>query len=149
MADPLPKGQLMRKLLLALLVAATTAIAAGLTAAPASALGGEQLGCYVTPTPPPAQYHARFCSNGPGSTYSAAFGVMNGNGSYSYAWSVPAAYTGNIASGCTSDTPRCVLSNLTPTSQITVSVTITQDGQSATLSATAYINQWCGTISCA
>jgi hypothetical protein len=138
----------MRKLLLALLATASTIATVGLTAGPAAALGGEQLGCYITPTPPPAQYHARSCSDGPGSTYSAAFGVMNGNGTYSYAWSVPAAYTSHIASGCTADTPRCVLSNLTPTSEITVSVTITQNGQSATLSATAYINQWCGQISC-
>jgi hypothetical protein len=140
----------MRKLLLALLAIASTIAAVGLTAGPASALGGERLGCYITPTSTvPPQLHAGNCSDGPGSTYQATFGLMYQNGSYGYTWSVPAEYASHIYTGCTTNSERCTLTNLTPTSEITVSVTITQSGQSATLSATAYINQWCGQISCA
>jgi hypothetical protein len=139
----------MRKVFAALMVVATTIVMAGLTTGPAAALGSERLGCYITPTHTvPLQLHANSCSTGMmASSYQATFGVMNQNGSYSYAWSVPAQYAGNITSGCTT-TERCNLSNLIAGSEVTVSVTITQNGQSAKLSATAYINQWCGNIPC-
>jgi hypothetical protein len=84
----------------------------------------------------------------PSSSYSATFGVTNENGTYSYAWSVPALYTSKISMGCTSAYDYCVLSNLTPTREITVSVTISQNGQSSTLSATADIEPWCGNYFC-
>ena len=72
---------------------------------------------------------------------------MNENGTYSYAWSVP-PYSSNISAGCSTGYDFCLLSGLIAGSEVTVSVTISQGGQSAKLSATAYINQWCGNIPC-
>ena len=138
----------MRKIL-AILAIVLAAIAASVASAvPASAFGGEQLGCYVSPSHTPPQ-PAPYCSDSmPYSSYSATFGVQNESGAYSFAWSVPALYTSKIAMGCTSGYDYCVLSNLTPTREITVSVTISQNGQSSTLSATADIEPWCGNYFC-
>ena len=72
------------------------------------------------------------------SSYTATFEVLNESGSYSYTWSVPAPYTSTISRGCGAGNDVCVLSNLWPSSEVTVSVTISQNGQSATLNATAY-----------
>ena len=80
------------------------------------------------------------------SSYTADFQVLNERGPYSYAWSVPAGY--NIASGCTSGLDYCILNNLVPAQQVSVSVTITQAGQSVTLAATANILAYCGSVPC-
>ncbi|MFL6162637.1 MAG: hypothetical protein ACJ74U_10430 [Jatrophihabitantaceae bacterium] len=108
-------------------------------AAPASAFGSERLGCYVTPNrtvPPPVSSQ---CSTGmTASSYTATFEVLNESGSYSYTWSVPAPYTSTISRGCGTGDDVCVLSNLSASSEVTVSVTIRQNGHSATLHATAY-----------
>jgi hypothetical protein len=84
----------------------------------------------------------------PASSYTAVFQVTNLNGSYSYAWSVPALYVSKITNGCTSTSSSCTLGNLTPTREVTVSVTISQSGQSSSSEATAYIEQWCGNSYC-
>ena len=135
----------MRKIMAALATAAVGGILTVSTAAPASALAGnEQLGCYVTPSHTQPYPVPRACGNKMAATsYAAAFQVLNESGTYSYAWSVPAEYTGNIAHGCTSTTDYCILNNLVPPEQVPVSVTISQDGQSATLTATANIMTYC------
>lgn len=140
----------MRKLMSALGAAVVAGILMIPAATPASALtGSEQLGCYVTPSPTPPTPTARTCSNKmPAGSYSAAFQVMNETGSYSYAWSVPAQYTSNISTGCTSNTDYCILGNLVPTQFVAVSVTITQAGQSATLQAIATIHRYCNGSPC-
>lgn len=141
----------MRKLLSALMIAlALTTIIVAFDASPAAALGGESLGCYISPSRYPPQLQQGECVNStmPASSYSATFGVMGESGSYSYAWSVPSLYTSKIAGGCTSGYDYCVLSGLTPTRLVTVSVTIGQNGQFATLSATADIEPWCGNYFC-
>ncbi|MGI9149861.1 MAG: hypothetical protein ACR2IK_25505 [Chloroflexota bacterium] len=138
----------MRKLLAILAIALAAIAATVANAVPASAFGSEQLGCYVSPShtaPQPSPY----CSDGmPSTSYSATFGVLNESGAYSYAWSVPTWYTSKIAMGCTAGYDYCVLSNLRPVGEITVSVTISQNGQSSTLSATADIEPWCGNYFC-
>jgi hypothetical protein len=140
----------MRKVFSALAVAAAATTLAVVDAGTASALGGEQLGCYVSPTRTYPQASPDYCYNNsmPASSYTATFQVMNLNGSYSYAWSVPALYASKIVSGCTSSSSTCVLGNLTPTKVITVSVTISQSGQSSSLEATADIEPWCGNDWC-
>jgi len=139
----------MRKVLSVLALAAVAGLVTVSTAVPASALTGtEQLGCYVTPSPTQPSPVPKFCGNRMGATsYTAVFQVLNESGAYSYAWSVPAGYTGNIATGCTSTTDYCVLNDLAPT-QVSVSVTISQAGQSATLKATANITPYCGNGPC-
>ena len=131
----------MRKIMSALTIAAGAGMLTVFTAAPASALtGSEQLGCYVTPSRTQPYPVAEACGNKMAATsYGVKFQVLNGSGTYSYAWSVPAEYTSNIGSGCTSTTDYCILGNLTPVRQVSVSVTISQAGQSATLTATADI----------
>lgn len=139
----------MRRVLSALAVAAAAATFTVIDAGPASALGNEQLGCYVSPSRTAPQVNPGYCSDSmPASSYSATYQVMNLSGSYTFAWSVPAYYAGKIVAGCTSDSSRCVLSNLTPTREVTVSVTVTQGGQSVASSATADIEPWCGNYFC-
>ena len=129
----------MRKIMSALTMAAVAGMLTVFTAAPASALtGNEQLGCYVTPSRTQPYPTAEACANRMAATsYGVKFQVLNGSGTYSYAWSVSAAHTSNIASGCTSTTDYCILGNLTPVQTVWVSVTISQAGQSATLTAEA------------
>ena len=140
----------MRKALSALAVAAAATALTVVDAGPAAALGGEQLGCYVSPTHFYPQASLGYCANNsmPDRSYTAVFEVMYLNGSYSYAWSVPAFYASKITNGCTSSSHYCILGNLVPTAHITVSVTITQSGQSASLEATAIIEPWCGDTWC-
>jgi hypothetical protein len=131
----------MRTIISTLTIAAVAGLLPVFAAAPASALtGNEQLGCYVTPSPTQPYPVAEACGNRMAATsYGAKFQVMNGSGTYSYAWSVPSEYASNISSGCTSTTGYCILGNLTPERQVPVSVTISQAGQAATLTATADI----------
>jgi len=142
----------MRKVLSALAITAAAIASTVVNPGPAVALGNEQLGCYVLPASgsQPPQPSPGFCWNNsmPAGSYSANFRVMNLNGSYSYAWSVPALYASKVTSGCTSTSSYCVIGNLTPTRAVTVSVTISQSGQSSSLEATAYIEQWCGNSYC-
>lgn len=135
----------MRKIMSALTIAAVFGMLTVFTAAPASALtGNEQLGCYVTPSRTQPYPVAGGCSNRMAATsYGAKFQVMNESGTYSYAWSVSSQHAGNIAGGCTSTTNYCALNNLVPTQDVSVSVTISQAGQSATLMATAEIIAYC------
>jgi hypothetical protein len=134
----------MRKIMSALTIAAAGTLTV-FPVAPASALtGNEQLGCYVTPSRTQPYPVAEACGNRMAATsYGAKFQVLNGNGTYSYVWSVPSEYTSNIASGCTSTTDYCILGNLTPVREVSISVTISQAGQAATLWATAEIMAYC------
>jgi len=139
----------MRKLFTLLAVVLTAIAAIVANAGSASAFGSEKLGCYVTPSHTQPQLSSAGCTTTmPASSYQAVFGVMNETGSYTYAWSVPTPYRSKIGMGCTSGYDYCELINLTPTSQITVSVTISQNGRSATLSVTADIEPWCGNYFC-
>ncbi|MEO6703651.1 MAG: hypothetical protein ABI140_09665 [Jatrophihabitantaceae bacterium] len=140
----------MRTILTALAVAGTLATSALAAAAPAAALGGESFGCYVSPShrPPAPNY---FCANNnmPYSSYSATYVLSGLSGSYGYAWAIPAGLTSKISMGCTSTDSYCTLGNLTPiVGEFYVSVTISQGGQSSTLTADTYIAPWCGNDWC-
>jgi len=129
----------MRKLLLSLLSIAATLGFSLVSTSPAMAIGGESLACQVnagglsSPECLPATAAA---------TYTVSFQVVNGSGTYGYSWSVPRA----PLAGCTSTSNYCIIS-VVPSGgsdlHITGSVTITQSGQSAVLSATATIPATC------
>jgi hypothetical protein len=129
----------MPKIMSALTIAAVAGMLTVFTAAPASALtGNERLGCYVTPSSTQPRPVADECANNMTATsYQVKFQVLNESGTYSYSWSLASVYTSHISSGCTSTTDYCILTNLAPAQQVKASVTIRQNGQSATLTATA------------
>lgn len=129
----------MRKALLLLLSLAAALGMSLVSTGPAMAIGGESLACQVNAS----GLSSPECGprNAAG-TYSVMFQVVNGSGSYSYSWSVPRP----PSSGCTSTSSYCIIS-VVPSGgsdlQITGSVTITQSGQSAGLTATATIPATC------
>jgi hypothetical protein len=128
---------------------ATTVMAGGLavlTTGPASALGSESLGCIIEPSNATAVTQG-FCSTqSPGSSYSASYVVLNGSGSYSYAWTVPLGR--RVINGCTSSSSNCVLSvqGTAADQWVAVSVVISQNGASETLSAQAFFPAVCGDL---
>jgi hypothetical protein len=114
------------------------------TAAPAAAFGAETFGCRVSPgvilTWQPVCTNSR-----PATTYNAGFAVLNTSGTYDFSWRIDGPYT-SIFTGCDRTSNGCAV--LVPggstDSVITVTVTYTQNGLSATRSATAIINGYCG-----
>jgi hypothetical protein len=150
MAFPAEEGIThMRKTLSLLAVAACTALLGLVSASPASALGGESLGCFVTPNT--RQSYSTWCTNRvPSSSYGVDFRVLNRTGTYSYAWNVPAEWAGYVSPGCTSTSADCWITvpASTDSQVITVSVQLTQGGSSLTLTATADIEPWCNGQPC-
>lgn len=140
----LTKVSELRKLL-SLLAVADSVVFLGLVAAsPASALGGESLGCTVNPGGS-STYANRCSSYGPAGNYQVQFQVLNGTGTYSYAWTVPATNAG-ITGGCTSTSSYCTLTTAAPANggeSSRVSVQLTQGGSSETLTATAVLQTEC------
>ncbi|WP_410622814.1 hypothetical protein [Amycolatopsis sp. cmx-8-4] len=127
----------------------TVMLAAGigvLTAGPAAALGGETYGCQVSPGP--VGSYTGNCHNsakfhGP---YSAGFAVGGAAAGTTYTWHVPAGY--QTAPGLCTTTAGCRVDGLTGDDEVTVSVTLTQNGATETLSATAFILAVCGNVYC-
>jgi hypothetical protein len=125
---------------LALTPLAALAVSVALTT-PARAFGAEVLGCDAG-----GGWTANTCS-GQGLNADITVGyididyaVHNLSGTYAYAWTKPTNAT--IYSGCTATTSVCdieVPDGFTTTHYYTVSVKLTQSGQSRTLSATAAI----------
>jgi hypothetical protein len=112
--------------LTACVVAATTGMIAGTS--PAQAFGGETLGCRVSPG-------AVLTWNNPsGSDYT-----------FSWSYSGPVLY---VMAGCTSTSSGCGLAVANSDAVVSVTVTYSQAGQSATRSATAVIRQFCGSELC-
>ena len=104
------------------------------------ALGSESLGCRVSS----GQFHAGHCvASLPRLSYAVGFKVLNGAGAYTYEWNTNGL---PVSSGCTSTSDFCDIaaSGITDDQTLSVSVTITQAGQSATLPATAFIPAVCG-----
>jgi hypothetical protein len=138
----------MRKALTLLIVTVCTAFIGLVSPSPATALGGESLGCAVFPSSSNT-YHSGRCTNlSPASSYGIDFRVLNGSGTYSYAWSVPSE--GQIHSGCTSTSFDCwvYVSAETYSVYVTESVVLTQNGSSVSLTATADIEPWCNGQPC-
>jgi hypothetical protein len=109
-----------------------------LSASTATAIGGESLGCQVNS----GGTTANSCSaSQPAGSYTVTYTVLNGSGSYSYAWSVAGPQVG----GCTSTSNYCIVSRPRIMSDANYygSVQITQAGQSANLGASAFIPATC------
>lgn len=138
----------MNRKLLNLLIGLVTLL--GLTLVPtgnASALGGEWLGCRISPG---NEFNFnQTCINQPGATqYGVAFMVQNETQSSTYSWAIPSGYATKIYSGCASTNNWCTLLVGRSYQEITMGVTITQSGGSATLYSTASIEPSCGTQYC-
>src|ERR1700712_5428765 len=87
----------MRKLFAVFAVAIIAMVLSVLGASPASALGGESLVCGVHPGHSSSASGTTCYNDAPSSSgYTVTFGVANGSGSYSYAWSVPSPWSGRI-----------------------------------------------------
>ena len=106
------------------------------------AFGGESLGCFVNVGLPGTFTSGHCIASKPRFSYTVPFKVLNESGTYTFAWNTTGL---TVSSGCTSTSDTCIISaNGIPADQdLTVSVTITQAGQSSTLSATAFIPAVC------
>jgi hypothetical protein len=138
------------RVLLATFLSALLAVAGlGLiTASPAAAIGGETFGCRVAPGT--IFTWESFCVNSkPATMYNAGFAVLNTSGNYTYSWQITGPYEYVIV-GCTSGSYDCAVAvrGGSIDREITVTVTYSQNGQSATQSATAYIRGYCGSSLC-
>jgi hypothetical protein len=140
----------MRKILTALVIAATASTVGGFSIAPAAA-ATEHLGCFIGPSRYPPSYPNQ-CVNSsmpsPTGTYSVTFQVVNPRSPETYAWSVPTGLVSHESGGCTSTSNYCNLVNLYPPRMVTVSVTATSNGVPVTMSSTADIEPWCGNQFC-
>lgn len=131
------------------IVSALSVLVAGLgillvPATPAHAIGGAWLGCAISPS----NYHTPLSpacvANKTASQYTVSFRVTGGSGVYGYAWQTAGRF---VVGGCTSTSDVCQI-RTNPGVEDSLSVVITQDGQSATLTARYYINHVCGTMWC-
>jgi hypothetical protein len=136
----------LRRILVGLstVLAVTTSIITG-SAGPAAAFGGETFGCRVSPGTDfewrPICFNNRYAQ-----IYNAGFAVLNTSGTgYTYQWTISGSYM-YVITGCNSTSYDCAVAVRGGVSdkQVDVSVTYTQNGQSATRYATAYINAYCG-----
>jgi hypothetical protein len=112
---------------------------------PANAFGGEWLGCRISPpATSTTPYDNGFCETSQAAgSWAVSFAVQNGSGTYTYAWTLHGQYQSPV--GCTSTSYFC---NVTVTANqankvVDATVTITQNGQSLTLSAEAYFDAVC------
>ena len=134
----------MRRYLPVLAGAVLTLAAPFIGASPASAFGGETLGC----TGRPGYSGTSQCGTAvPAGYYGVGYFVQGGSGTYTYSWTVPG---GMITGGCTSTTSYCSIRVAAGAGdrELTASVVITQGSSQATLSATAYLPAVCGNYLC-
>lgn len=131
---------------LAVCVVATTTLSVA-AASPAAAFGNETFGCRVSPGS--VLTWNQFCRNStPASVYNAGFAVLNTSGSYTYSWSISGPYQ-SVFVGCTSTSHDCaVWVDGSTDATVSVTVTYTQNGQSATRTARATIIPFCGNQFC-
>ncbi|RSM64301.1 hypothetical protein DMB66_20575 [Actinoplanes sp. ATCC 53533] len=118
------------------------------TASPAAAFGQETFGCRLSPGT--VLTYKTLCTNSkPSSRYNAAFAVQNTSGDYTYSWAIAGDYT-SIVGGCTATSSTCAVALPGSSTDSTVSVTVTysQGGQTATRTAHAFTFMYCGTIYC-
>ena len=118
----------------------------------ANAFGSEVLGCYVNS----ASWTANSCAGGDTDTFTGPFVIHftphNLSGTYSYQWTVA-----NITAACSTGADPCIYSGCTSTSSscaiqvaqagrrdktFTVTLVLTQSGQSRTLQAQGVIYGW-------
>jgi hypothetical protein len=135
-----------RKALMTLAAAAAIIFSAALPTA-AFAASGPALACRIAPNSD-GTYHPGFCgTNRAASSYTIAFEVQGGSGTYTYTWTYPSGYT---VSGCTSASDICTMVGVHATTDVNLAVTVVihQGSSSATLSASASIAQVCGINFC-
>ncbi len=138
----------MRRIVAALTAAVALTAAGTFASGTASALGGETFGCRISPSPTAPPYTTTCRNRQNSSTYLAAFLVDNVTAPSTYSWSVPTAYQGAIVDGCTSDRSDCGIALPNKDAYFAVSVTITQNGVSETLTAYASMSRYCGSLPC-
>ncbi len=119
-----------------------------LSTGPASAFGGETLGCQIQPST-----HTTFtpgCGTSlASSSYTVEYYVQNTSGSYTYAWTLPTGSGVRVANGCATTDNWCTVSAPSYVDQhLTAKVTLSQGGATETLSSTAIINEVCGSMFC-
>ncbi len=134
---------MLRKLLVTAVALVTTMGLMVPTASTASALGGEWLGCWVTPGED-SNWAPECWGGDTGGYVNVEFVVRGETDPLTYSWSVPALYQSRIYAGCGPTQSYCKLRVQAASHQITVSVTLTQNGASATHTAAAYVDRWCG-----
>jgi hypothetical protein len=136
----------MRKAMLALAAAAAIVFSV-VPATAASATSGPVLACRVEPNSV-GTFEPGFCgTNRAASSYTIAFEVQGGSGTYTYTWSYPSGYT---VYGCTSASDSCSVEGVSAAHDVNIGVTVViqQGSSSATLSASAAIAQVCGDSFC-
>lgn len=116
------------------------------TSGPAAALGGETLGCRIVPVLGDPPFTPNCTNHMPARTYGVGFVVAGLNGTYTFTWHLPAGYT--PVSGFCGNTNQCAINVGNLDQIITVTVTLTQNGVSETLTSRAIINEFCGSQLC-
>jgi hypothetical protein len=128
---------------------ATVLIAVGLvagTSGQAAALGGETLGCRIVPVLGDPPFTPNCTNHMPATTYGVGFVISGLTGTYTFTWHLPAGYT--PVSGFCGNSNQCAINVRNSDQTILVTVTLTQNGASETLSSRAIINQFCGNQLC-
>ncbi|ARP71562.1 hypothetical protein LK07_19405 [Streptomyces pluripotens] len=127
---------------------AATAGALLLGTGTSSAAGGEDMVCHVSPSNS-SNYTQNCFTTKSSTTYTVAYRVQNGTGSYTYAWTPPTNHGVHVAYGCTSTSDYCTITVPRQGEQYLVAnVTLTQGSYHATLSTEAEIPAMCGTQIC-
>ena len=137
----------MRKALFSLAAAVIAFGVPALSLSAASAASSPTLGCNVQPSEND-NFNSVCSTSDAADTYGVTFLVQGAAGTSSFAWTVPSGIT--VADGCTSTSDLCVIDvrAVAEDQRPTVSVVVTQNGSSVSLSARALINAVCGNVSC-
>ena len=139
----------MRKILSLVAVLVATLGLVVVTEGSASALGGESLVCRVAPAPVTTPFTNPCLPVEVATTYTTGFEVVGGSGTYTYSWSVPAQQGVTIIAGCGASDAGCTLSITSHTEHdVTVTLVLTQNGVSETLTAETIIEPTCGNMFC-
>jgi len=129
----------MKKLLFAL---PAIALAIALFPSRSEALGGEALECVVSGATP-IVFNSPFCTNKkPKPSNIVTFRLRNGVGTYGFAWNTNGW---PVSSGCSITSSTCAVSagSVQNDVQVTVSATISQNGQSTVIEANAHLKAVC------
>ena len=139
----------MRKLLsmVAVLVAALGLVL--VSQGSASALGGESVVCRFAPAPVSTPFENPCSPVQPASSYHLGFEVAGGSGTYTYSWSVAADAGVSIDLGSCGTADGCAMTVRGARSHdITVTLVLSQNGSSETLTAEAVSDPVCGNNFC-
>jgi hypothetical protein len=129
----------MKKLLFALVA---IALAIALVPSRSEALGGEALECVVSGSTPITFTSPGCRSKKAKPSYIVTFRLRNGAGTYGFAWSTNGW---PVSSGCGPQSTTCAVtaSSVQDDTDVTVSATISQNGQSTVLTSNAHLQAVC------